>query len=99
MAEYQFSKLAEDDLDNTTTYTAINFGYTQSVIYTDSILDGSQLAANFPSIGLPYSTKRGRVFQRYSIGRHVIFYKPTENGIFIVRVLHQMMDFDRHLDD
>jgi plasmid stabilization system protein ParE len=32
------------------------------------------------------------------IGRHIIFYQVEDQGILVVRVLHQMMDFDRHLD-
>jgi len=98
MAEYQFSKLAEQDLDDITTCTAVNFDQSQAINYTNNILDSAQLAANFPSIGLPYTTRHGHISQRYSVGRHAIFYQPTETGIFIVRALHQMMDFDRHLD-
>jgi len=98
MADYQFSKLAEGDLAGITTYTALNFGHSQSFTYTDNLLDGAQTAADFPSFGLPYTTKKGKVFQKYSVGRHAIFYQPTETGILIVRILHLMMDFDRHLD-
>jgi len=54
MADYQFSKLAEDDLAGITTYTALNFGHSQSITYTDSILLSAQTAADFPSFGLPY---------------------------------------------
>ena len=55
--------------------------------------------ANFPSMGRPYTTKKGRVYQRHNVGEHAVFFRPTEQGIFIVRILGLMMDFDRHLDD
>lgn len=31
-------------------------------------------------------------------GRHVIFYAVQSGGIFVVRVLHQSMDAERHVD-
>ncbi|MFQ5631779.1 MAG: type II toxin-antitoxin system RelE/ParE family toxin [bacterium] len=33
---------------------------------------------------------------KYHEGRHLIFYRPTEKGIEIVRVLHDAMDIPRH---
>lgn len=30
-------------------------------------------------------------------GQHIIFYRKTSTGIRIIRVLHQGMDFRRHL--
>jgi plasmid stabilization system protein ParE len=40
----------------------------------------------------------GQTFQRYNVGQHAIFYQQTGEGILVVRILHGMMDFDRHLD-
>lgn len=98
MANYKLSELAKLDLDEITGYTALNFGAEQALAYPHQIHRGAGLAANFPSMGRPYTTKKGRVYQQYNVGRHALFYRPTEEGIFIVRVLHLMMDFDRHLD-
>ncbi|MBA2711605.1 MAG: type II toxin-antitoxin system RelE/ParE family toxin [Tatlockia sp.] len=33
----------------------------------------------------------------FNIGSHVIFFKMTHYGIAVIRVLHQSMDFSRHL--
>ncbi len=98
MAIYKLSKKAQSDIDDITGYTALHFGERQAVTYTDSIHAAAQITANFPSLGRPYTTKKGSVYQQYNIGRHALFYRPTEAGIFVVRVLHLMMDFDRHLD-
>lgn len=98
MARPQFSKAAESDLEAIAEYTFLNFGEAQAREY-QALLDlAARTAANFPRLGRPYTTKAGRVYQRYNAGRHSIFYRSTESGIFIVRVLHQMMDIDRHLD-
>ncbi len=47
---------------------------------------------------------RGRVcddirpgYRRVSVGSHMVFYREMEAAIVIVRILHQGMDFDRHL--
>jgi toxin ParE1/3/4 len=33
----------------------------------------------------------------FSVGSHVLFFRASESRIVIVRVLHQRMDFERHL--
>lgn len=98
MANYSLSELADQDLEDISEYTTRNYGRKQTFDYKASIKQAARTAANFPSIGRPYTTKKGNIFQRYNVGRHAMFYQPTEAGIFIVRVLHLMMDFDRHLD-
>ncbi|NGZ10164.1 MAG: hypothetical protein CV088_12385 [Nitrospira sp. LK70] len=35
--------------------------------------------------------------RRWEYRSHIIFYMPTEHGIWIVRVLHQRMDVRRHV--
>jgi toxin ParE1/3/4 len=35
--------------------------------------------------------------QRFRYGRHVVFFTNADNGILIVRVLGEAMDFERHL--
>ncbi len=97
MANYQFSKLADSDLKDIADYTVMNFGVPKAREYKALLIQSAKTAANFPSIGRPYTTEQGRVFQRFNVGRHVLFYQPSEQGIFIVRVLHLMMDFDQHL--
>jgi hypothetical protein len=36
-------------------------------------------------------------YARRLTGSHIIFYRITDGGVDVVRVLHQSMDFDRHL--
>ena len=98
MASYKYSKLADRDLDGIAEYTFLNFGERQARAYRVSIDHAASTAADFPSLGRPYTTKKGRIYQKYNVGEHALFYRPSEAGIFIVRVLHLMMDFDRHLD-
>jgi hypothetical protein len=34
---------------------------------------------------------------KYSAGSHVLFFRRRESGIVVIRILHQSMDFERHL--
>ncbi len=97
MASYKYSKLADDDLDGIAEYTFVNFGENQARAYRVSIDHAAGTAGNFPSLGRLYTTKKGAIFHKYNVGEHALFYRPIDTGIFIVRVLHLMMDFDRHL--
>ena len=98
MAKYRLSQDAARDSASITSYTADRYGDIQSLRYSAQIENAADLVADFPSLGRPYTTKGGRVFQRYNIGRHVLFYQVADEGILIVRILHQAMDFDRYLE-
>lgn len=98
MADCVFSSEAESDLRGIIRYTAKHFGLAQARAYPAQLKQAAQTAANFPSIARSYTTQQGQIFQQYNVGRHALFYQPTETGIFVVRILHLMMKFDRHLD-
>ena len=98
MAKAEFSKEADSDLNGIARYTFLNFGEDQAREYLRLLDQAVRTASNFPSLGRLYTTKGGQMYQRYNAGRHTIFYRTTEDGIFVVRVLHLMMDFDRQLD-
>jgi toxin ParE1/3/4 len=52
--------------------------------------------AEFPDLGRNARDIRlggGKI----EVASHSAFYRKTENGVLIVRVLHQRMDFERHL--
>ena len=98
MASYKLSQLAQLDLEEITTYTVLTFGEKQARLYNSQMHSAAQTAADFPPVGVSYVTRRGAVFQKCNSGRHALFYQPTDDGIFVVRILHQMMDFDAHLD-
>lgn len=99
MANYTFSKLADQDIEDIAVYTIAQFGASKARANKTLLIQTAKTAANFPSIGQSYTTEQGRVFQRFNVGRHILFFQPTEQGIFIVRVLHVMMDFDQHLGE
>lgn len=98
MAEYKLSAAARDDLEGITNYTIDAFGEGQAVSYNAHMHRAAQLVADFPALGMPYVTKSGNAFQKFTSGSHTLFYQPSEQGVLIVRILHSQMDFDAHLD-
>jgi len=92
MADYVLSKRADRDFEEIALYSIRNFGEERARRYSISLRTGMETAASWPSIGRPYTTSSGVTYQRYPVGRHVLFYQPTEAGILIV-----MMELDRHL--
>ena len=97
MADYRLSEAAQSDLEDIANYTELEFGQQQALLYVEQLKAAAVTAAALPLIGLQYQTRDGRHLRRYSSGRHVLFYVEAGTKIEIRRILHQMMDFDRHL--
>jgi toxin ParE1/3/4 len=38
-----------------------------------------------------------RGYRQYPSGSHVLFYRFTADGIDVVRILHERMDYERHI--
>ena len=36
-------------------------------------------------------------YQKYAVGRHFVFFRMSDIGVDVIRVLHQSMDVERHL--
>ncbi|HBK07703.1 MAG TPA: hypothetical protein DDZ81_17930 [Acetobacteraceae bacterium] len=54
------------------------------------------MLAEFPEIGRDASHVRPG-YRKIETASHSVFYRNTPVGVVIVRVLHQRMDFARHL--
>ena len=66
--------------------------------YLRGLLDACEEVAKAPSyLGRSYEHVRSG-YRKYPWGKHVIFYQILNNGnVLISRILHEKMDFDRHL--
>ena len=38
-------------------------------------------------------------YRKYHVGRHLIFYRASSEGLELIRILHARMDIETHLDD
>jgi toxin ParE1/3/4 len=87
--------IARSDLKDISRYTDKNWGRQQRFKYIKQLKDRFSYLAEKPQMG----KKRDEIIGSpcsYHEGRHVIFYRSTAEGIEILRVLHDSMDFQRH---
>src|ERR1019366_3002175 len=90
MPAYDVSAQAENDLDQIAAYTKETWGAEQTDLYLTKLETGFELLANNPLIGRKCDFLT-RGLHRFELGKHVIYYFPSADGVLIVRVLHQQM--------
>jgi len=96
MAEYRLSPAAERDLESIWIYTCAEWGLEQAERYTDLLTAAFQVLAESPQSASACDHIR-QGYRRRSVERHTIYFRVTEYGIAIIRVLHGRMDAPFHL--
>lgn len=95
MANFFLRPKAFEDLEAIWVYSYENWGEYQADNYIYDLETSLQALAMRPEKGRPCEEIRAG-YQKYSVGKHIIFYRATKKGIEIVRILHQRMDPDLH---
>lgn len=95
MVAYSLSPKAADDLDGIYEYTILNFGLKQAREYLLGPHERFQTLAENPMHGRSAEYLAAEL-RRLEYQSHVVFYVPKDNGVRIVRVLHESMDAVRH---
>jgi toxin ParE1/3/4 len=93
---YVLSRSAESDPDEIWDYSSERWGSDQANRYVGALRESMERVALDPSRGRSVSV-RGKSYYRYRSGSHMILYRETNRGVQIVRVLHQSMEYIRHL--
>jgi len=96
MAEYRLSPAAERDLEGIWKYTRAEWGVEQAERYTDLLTAAFLVLAESPK-SAPACDHIRQGYRRRNIERHMIYFRMTDYGIAIIRVLHERMDAPRHL--
>jgi len=96
MSSYILSTKADSDIDDIVDYTLETWGESQTYDYVSELFQFFQTLADNPKLGRNAS-EYAALLKRYSFKAHTIFYEPTKKGIFVVRILGQRQDFERHL--
>lgn len=97
MAKYQLSNKALLDLENIWDYTIVKWSENQAESYFKQIIRTCSELSECPQIGKPYSEIRKDLFG-FKTGKHIIFYENmNEQRIFVLRILHEQMDFKGRL--
>ncbi|MBS0613618.1 MAG: type II toxin-antitoxin system RelE/ParE family toxin [Proteobacteria bacterium] len=87
---------AQADLDDIWDYTVDRWGLDQAETYTRQLWKDIATVAKRPSLGRECLEVR-QGYRKYPSGLHVLFYRTTTDGIDIVRILHERMDYERHI--
>lgn len=86
---------AQSDIEQIWNYTANRWSLDLSNIGLRLVRTAIETVAADPDRGHICDDLRTG-YRKYSTGSHVIFYRTTADGVDIVRVLHQRLDFDQH---
>ena len=95
-AEYRLTPAAVRDLETIWLYTLEEWGTEQANRYIDELVDAFNQLAAHPQLGLSCDHIR-KGYRRSRVGRHAIYFRVTDYGIAIYRLLHERMDAPRHL--
>jgi toxin ParE1/3/4 len=95
-ARYAFRPRAKTDLKGIWIYTEKRWGREQARAYTDQLRRHIEAIVAQPNSGQTCPEIRSGYY-RYPSGSHILFYRLTLDGIEIVRILHERMDFMQHL--
>ena len=96
MAQIELTRDAERDLIDIYLYGIEQFGQAQAERYAIALNTRIDFIAENPSMGSDYSTVREGL-RRYEHVSHAVYYRPTPDGILVLRVLHGAMDPGRHI--
>lgn len=95
MAKYWVSPAAERDLENIVEHTLQSWGLEQVERYLDALFAAFERLAKSPRTA-PACNHIKSGYRRLRVRRHVIYFRITDHGIAIIRVLHDRMDALRH---
>jgi toxin ParE1/3/4 len=90
MATLYYSRSAKADLLSIGAYTLETWGTAQAERYLDSLEQCAKMLAANPRLGRQCMWIRPGL-RRFEKGRHILFYRRVDDGIFISRILHQNM--------
>lgn len=94
---FRLSDQAESDFDEIGRYTKENWGIGQAEKYLTQLDQSFHVLAQTPTLGRDCSDLRAGLLS-ITCNRHVIFFRRDAAGtVEILRILHQRMDFQRHL--
>ena len=93
---FKISVKARADIKDILLYSYGQFGEAQALKYKNELEACFQLLADTPDIGRKCNEIKAG-YQRHEHAQHIVFYRKRKNDIFIIRVLHNSMDAERHL--
>jgi len=96
MGNYRLSRDARRDIKDIAEYSLENFGRDRAFRYRDSLFAAIERLAQYPQMGADFSYIRPD-YRRMAHESHVVYYRITITGIFVLRIPHSAQDPARHL--
>jgi len=96
MLKIKITDSAKLDLVEIGQYTEYRWGEIQRDKYLGDIDSCLYSLVGEPELGRDRSDLRSECYS-YSAGKHVIFYTYDSEALYVLAVLHERMDFKRHL--
>jgi toxin ParE1/3/4 len=97
MSRYVLRPSAEADLEEIWRYSIEHWGEERAGRYMNDLRKAMERAAESPSAGRKLRIG-GRIFRVRDATSHRVFYRETEQGIEVLRVLHARMNFARQME-
>lgn len=98
MNAFRLTKKAVEDLRAIGRYTQKTWGRKQRNQYLTRLDESFQTLSREPEIGLACDhIQKG--YRKYHVGRHLVFYRRTDDHILIIRIIHDRMDVESHLPE
>jgi toxin ParE1/3/4 len=98
MAKVELSPPADEDMRGIWRYSVATWSERQAQKYADHLFDAMEALAADSRLGRPADNISAGL-RRENCTSHVIFYRRTDDGILVVRVLHQSQDHAAHFPD
>jgi len=96
MAEYRLTPKTVVDLEATWLYSVKQWGVQQAERYIDDLTKAFGFLAESPKSGMVCENIRAG-YRKHPVIRHIIYYRETDYGIEVMRVLHDRMLATRYL--
>lgn len=98
MAKIKISRKAAADIDGIWEYTLETWSEDQAEKYFYDIKESVAALPELPDYLCRHYDLVKPGLLGFHVGHHIIFYKKQQDGSVLVdRILHEMMDFPRHL--
>lgn len=94
--KYYISKEVANDLEGIWVYTVENWSIEQAERYLGLIFEEIEYLCRKPESAKDYSHVRKGYFCS-KVKSHLIFFKLNKTSLEVIRILHEMMDVERHL--
>ena len=100
MSGYRLSKLADEDLLSIFRYTIETWGVDQVLIYLQLLEAATdQIVQNPFSVGSKAREDLAPGCRIFRSSKHYFVYRIKGGIVEIARILHESMDFERHIGD